>query len=337
MKTQIAEYSPTAAALADLNTRYSGVVFDVGTTKGMTDAKKARAEIKGYRTALEAKRKEIKAPALERCRQIDEEAKHITAELLKLETPIDDTIKAEEDRKEAEKKAKEEAERQRVEGLRARVAALALAPRTAIFNSQQLFGEIERIEGVKIDSSFGEFIGEATATQNDTLHHLRTMRAAKLEAEAEAERLRMEREEVARLQAEQRKREVEEAERIAKAEREAQERIEEANRKARAEREEADRKAALEREKADREARQAREAAQREAAAKERKAREEQEAIEAAERKRIQESQEAEERARLELLGARDLLAAFVAKYGHINEFLSVVIAIEIYFENHGE
>lgn len=103
--TEIAEYSQTASALSDLRHRFLGVAFNVSTTKGMDEAKKARQEVKGYRTALENKRKEIKAPALERCRLIDDEAKTITAALLEIEEPIDQQIKAEEARKEAEKAA----------------------------------------------------------------------------------------------------------------------------------------------------------------------------------------------------------------------------------------
>lgn len=87
MEYQIAEYNQTAAALAELRTRYVRP-YDVSTTAGMTEAKAARAEIRGYRVALEKTRVEIKAPALERTRLIDAEAKRITAELLAIEEPI---------------------------------------------------------------------------------------------------------------------------------------------------------------------------------------------------------------------------------------------------------
>jgi len=103
MTTQIAEYSPTEAALADLRSRYSAVVFDTATTKGMQEAIAGRAEIRGYRLDLEKERVRIKAPALDRCRLIDTEAKRITAELEALETPIDESIKKEQQRKENER------------------------------------------------------------------------------------------------------------------------------------------------------------------------------------------------------------------------------------------
>ena len=60
MTTEIVEYSKTEAALADLATRYKGVLFDVTTREGMATAVKGRAELRGLRIALEKTRKEIK-------------------------------------------------------------------------------------------------------------------------------------------------------------------------------------------------------------------------------------------------------------------------------------
>lgn len=51
--TAIAEYTPTAAALAELRQKHQGVVYDVTQPKQMKLAKEARAEVKGYRVALE--------------------------------------------------------------------------------------------------------------------------------------------------------------------------------------------------------------------------------------------------------------------------------------------
>ena len=61
MSTEIVEYSKTDAALADLASRFKGVVFEVATREGMGAAVKARAEVRGYRVDLEKTRVEIKA------------------------------------------------------------------------------------------------------------------------------------------------------------------------------------------------------------------------------------------------------------------------------------
>ncbi len=74
IETKIAEYSPTAAALAKLRQRFSNIAFDLSTTKGDKEARAARLELVRLRTSLEAKRKELKAPALERSRLIDDVA-----------------------------------------------------------------------------------------------------------------------------------------------------------------------------------------------------------------------------------------------------------------------
>ena len=213
--TEIAEYSQTAAALSDLRHRYSGVAFNVTTTKGMDEAKKARQEVKGYRTALEAKRKEIKAPALERCRLIDEEAKTITAALLELEEPIDQQIKAEETRKEAEKAAKAEAERKRVALHMDSIQQIRDHLNNMVGASPEAFAlSIKEVEQYECGPYWEEFQGQAQQAKDETLGKLREMHAAavaheaeqariKAEQEAEAARIAAERAELARLRAEQ--------------------------------------------------------------------------------------------------------------------------------------
>lgn len=213
--TEIAEYSQTAAALSDLRHRYSGVAFNVTTTKGMDEAKKARQEVKGYRTALEAKRKEIKAPALDRCRLIDDEAKTITAALLELEEPIDQQIKAEESRKEAERAAKAEAERMRVARHHATIQYLRGIPAdVASASIEKIASEISQLEALDITDSLEEFQPQCQQAKEESLAKLREMHDAalaheaeqariKAEQEAEAARIAAERAELARLRAEQ--------------------------------------------------------------------------------------------------------------------------------------
>ena len=121
---EIAEYNPVEAGLVELRSRLENVSYDVTTTKGMAVAKADRAEVRTLRTSLEAKRKEIKAPALAHCKLIDEEAKRITAELLKLEVPIDEQIKTRELVMEAERAAREAAEKARIMAITERIAGI---------------------------------------------------------------------------------------------------------------------------------------------------------------------------------------------------------------------
>ena len=248
MTTNITEYSRTEAALAELRSKYSGVLFDVATTSGLKSAKEARAEVKGYRVDLEKLRKEIKAPALQRCKDIDDEAKRITEELLSIEKPIDEQIKQEEARKAAEKAAKEEAERQRVESIRAKIEAIrSEVVIHAGMGSTPIAAAIDHVKALEITiEEYAELAGEAMMIQAQTLEQLQAMHAKAMEHEAEQARLAAERAELERLRAE--------AERQAKAAREAEEA------RLRAEREAHEAKMRAEREELERQARAAKEA-----------------------------------------------------------------------------
>ena len=245
MKTEIQAYSPTAAALAELRQKYEKAVFDTSTTVGMAKAVAARRELREIRVNLEKLRKELKAPALERSRLIDAEAKALTTQIEAMEEPIDKQIKAEEERKAAEKAERERIEREKLAALQARVADIrATAVKCVGETSNDIAGHIILLTQLEIDDTFGVLQGDAHTAKAETISTLRDMHTAALAQEAEAERLRIESEE---LEA-QRKAQEEQAERdraeLAKlrAEHEARER--EAAEKARIEQEamEADRR-----------------------------------------------------------------------------------------------
>jgi colicin import membrane protein len=323
--TAIAEYSPTAAALAVLRARLENVAYDVSTTKGLDIAKKDRAEVRGLRTALEAKRVELKAPALERSRLIDAEAKALTAELVALEKPIDDQIKAEERRKEVEKAAREQAEREAAAKVQARIDAIrALAILPAGTKAAGIAAAIKSLADVDVSlGSFGDRAGEAAQAKTQTAASLDELHAAALAHEAEQVRMAAEREELARLRAEQEARDKAERERIAAeqkieadrlaAERKAFEKEQAAARAEAKKREDADR---ARRDEEDRKAREARAAEDKRLAdaraaveAEQRAMRQAAEAKAAAERKAEQDAADAAaalERQRLDRIAAAE-------------------------------
>jgi len=247
----------------------------------MDEAKKARQEVKGYRTALENKRKEIKAPALERCRLIDDEAKTITAALLEIEEPIDQQIKAEEARKEAEKAAKAEAERQRVAAIRTQIDTIKNHAAFAVGKSADAILKIlSGVEGFEIGEDFQEFKPEAEQAKAETLDKIKALHEAQVQHESEQARIAAERAELTRLRAEAEAREREAA-------------------AARAEQERKDREARAEQERKDREAREAVEREQAAKLAAERAAHE-------AELRKQREAQEAELKAQREAQAKAD-------------------------------
>lgn len=245
--TSIAEYSKTAVALADLRERYKGVIFDVTTREGLQTAIKGRAELRGYRVALEKTRVEIKAPALKRAQEIDSEARRITAELLALETPIDDQIKSDERRKIAEAEAKIKAEQERLateeaerKALEERVLAAQRAEierqQAELIARQKAQDEAERVAREKIEAE------ERAARQKIEAERREQQRiideqAAKLRAEqaAEAKRVREEEERMAgerRAIEDAQRKERERVEAVAKAERDAKDAAERKKREA---------------------------------------------------------------------------------------------------------
>lgn len=202
--TAIAEYSAVESGLADLRTRYGNVAWDLRTVKGNAEARAARKELVTLRTSLESKRKEVKESVLERAKLIDGEAKRITAELLKIETPIDAAIKADETRREDERKAKELAEQQRVARIMATIKQMTEIAINSVGKSSEVIGmEIDALEFTPIHvEDYAEYREAAQAAKEATLAQLRKVRDAALASEQEAARLQAEREELARQQAE---------------------------------------------------------------------------------------------------------------------------------------
>lgn len=186
----IAEYSQTAAALADLRQRHAGVVYDVTVSKEMKLAKEARAELRGLRTSLEKTRVEIKAPALERCRLIDAEAKRITGELVALEEPIDVQIKAEEARAETARLEKLEAERLRVEAIQHKIQAIRDVPGSLVGKPSVIItGQLAKLRETVLDEAeLGADYITATDALTATISRVEQLLAAQQEADAEKKR-----------------------------------------------------------------------------------------------------------------------------------------------------
>lgn len=299
----IVEFSPTAAALADLAQRYAARVYDVTTAAGMYAAKAGRRELREIRVAIEGKRVELKAPLLERERLLDSEAKRITAALVALEDPIDAQIKAEEERKERERAERERQAMARAEEIGKRIGWLRSRMLEAAGRpAAQVDAIVHALEKAPVtDELYGERLAEAQAVVADTLAKLRELAGRlhsqeaeaasiaearrKLEADQAAERARVAAEERQRREQQERE-DRERADRIAAEDAErARVQAEEDAKRAAARKAEDDRLAAEQAER-DRQAEAAR-AQQEEQDRIAREAREREEAAAAEERRRV--------------------------------------------------
>jgi colicin import membrane protein len=210
MSTSIQEYSRTDAALSELCRRYQGATYQVQTSDGMKAAKEARAKLRGYRIDLEQIRKEIKAPALQRCQQIDSEAKRITMHLRMLEDPIDKVIASEEGRREADKRAREEAEARAEAEKKAKIDAAIAAISAPVFgvvgkSSEEILAQIKETQAIDTSApEYGppqevvamnrgieahDFIDRALVAKNETLGKLRVLCDDAVKRESERARL----------------------------------------------------------------------------------------------------------------------------------------------------
>lgn len=196
--TEIAEYSRTEAALTDLRARMANVEYDVTTVKGLAVAKADRAEVRGLRTSLEATRKQIKAPALAHCKLIDDEAKRITAELLKLEEPIDQQIKVREAELEAERAAREAAEKARITAIHVRISAIReyVALAAGCRTSARVDDLLTKLSLISL-GDFEEFGDEAAAAHLETMERVIAIFDEKKAQEAEQARIKAEQVEAA--------------------------------------------------------------------------------------------------------------------------------------------
>ncbi|HYE70634.1 MAG TPA: hypothetical protein VD932_03830 [Aquabacterium sp.] len=252
LNTAVAEFDRVAAGIGQLESKYKGVVFDVSTPKGMKEACEARAAIREPRYEVERVRKAVKAPLLKLSKEIDGRAAEITEKLLEIEEPVDQQIKAEEARKEAEKQARIAAEVKRVADIQERIAELRGNQLLTPADGSKLIAEhIADLERIAVDESFAEFRDLAAATKAATLERLNKLLTAAQAHEAEQERIRLEREELARQRQAQEEANRKQRERIAAEEAEARRKREAEEAQLRAQREENERVAKAQRDAAE--------------------------------------------------------------------------------------
>jgi hypothetical protein len=206
----LTDINAVSTGIADLKSQYGGVVYEVVTTVGMDEAKAARLAIRTPRYEVERIRKAAKAPLLALGKKLDAEAARIESELLKIESPIDQQIKAEEARKEAERQAKIDAELKRVADLQERITMVRGDQTLSASSGAAVIAKhIIAMEAVTVDESFQELQQQAQDAKDAGLSRLKSIHAAAIAHEAEQARINAEREELARHRAAQAARDAE--------------------------------------------------------------------------------------------------------------------------------
>lgn len=167
------EYGVTAAALAELAERYKDP--DASTDDGYAHCKDGCRELTALRTAVETRRKDLKAPALNWGRDVDKQAKDITRRIRVIEHPV----RAEKERideiKQAEARKAAEAEQARIDGIHDNIEKIAATareqnPNDSAADYQQHITWLTEL--AITDEMFGEFVAEANTAREAALFKL---------------------------------------------------------------------------------------------------------------------------------------------------------------------
>lgn len=152
VKNEISKFNLADAGIEALKKKYKGLkVKSQDDEKGIAAVKDAVKVVSKVRIDLEKKRKEIKQPFLEIGKDIDAEAKRLTALILEVENPL----QAEAEKvKKWETEAAEKAEAERQEKIKNRVSELSAAG--LVFN-----GELYAINDISMDIVSIEKMSEA--------------------------------------------------------------------------------------------------------------------------------------------------------------------------------
>lgn len=210
-------YPVSKTQIAELKSKFSNMTC--ADTKGYELTRKAIAECRSMRTAIEKRRKELKADSLEFGRKVDTVAKFLTSEIESVETPLLDMKQEVDDAKERERLRKEE---EKAEELR----KLYLAEKKAEEDRLAAIAEANRIERERLEAEAKRLAEENRVLREKAAAEAKALAdeaAAKQKVIDEANRVEREKIEAAKreVEAARQKAEREEFERQARARAEA--------------------------------------------------------------------------------------------------------------------
>ena len=202
--TVLAQFAATEAALTTLAAKYHGVAYDVGSTKGLADAKAARLDLReNGRFLVQRAEKRVKDDVNDLKKLMATEVERLVGIVRPTEDAIHLMIESEEERREAEKAERARIAAERVAKFNAQLDTIrGYAKAAANLPSEKIANGIAKLEALDIGPEWEEFEPQATETRQITLDVLRTMHTAAAEREAEEAERQRQREENARVKAE---------------------------------------------------------------------------------------------------------------------------------------
>jgi DNA repair exonuclease SbcCD ATPase subunit len=211
--TDIAEYRPHEEQIVRLETTYAKLVVDCSTSEGLANAKEVRVDIRDVRYALANTTKTALVPyqqkvkdAQARVNQVKEFGETLKDRVLAIETPIDESIKAEEKRVADAKAERERVEAERVEAIRAKITRFSSV--AAAYASRSAADVANILQGVKesviLHEEYAEFEAEGTIARDNAIEQLETLHRSAVEREEATAKLLAQQKELDELREKQR-------------------------------------------------------------------------------------------------------------------------------------
>jgi hypothetical protein len=198
-------YPVTKEALAELAKKYATVPQDLSRKDDYEWVRKACSELRGLRTKVEARRKELKADALEYGRKVDAAAKEITEGIIKIEEPIATAKKEYDTAEEIRKRELAMAEERRIDEINTRISLIKAAVTANISSdSATISAALKEIAEQMPCTWADEFAEKAEAAATETISKLSELLQMKVQQE-EAEAIRKAEEEQRAREEEERK------------------------------------------------------------------------------------------------------------------------------------
>jgi len=172
-KNALAEYSVTDSRLTQLKEKYSAMKFDG--VEGYNALSNGIKEIRGLRTDVEKKRKELKSGAIQWGKVVDSEAKRITESLQHIESPMKNLKEDLDAEKKAEIEEKARKRKERLAKLNMVIDNIKFLPISLVDASPEKISEaITKLEEKELTKAeFFERLGEAQEAKAETLSNLR--------------------------------------------------------------------------------------------------------------------------------------------------------------------
>ncbi|VVM52046.1 hypothetical protein PS663_00840 [Pseudomonas fluorescens] len=216
--TDIAEYRPHEEQIVRLETTYGKLVVDCSTSEGLANAKEVRVDIREVRYALANTTKTALVPyqqavkdAQARVNQVKEFGETLKDRVLAIETPVDESIKAEEKRIADAKAERERVEAERIEAIRAKITRFSSV--AAAYASRRAADVSSVLQNVKdsviLPEEYGEFEAEGTIARDKAIEQLEALHKAAIDREEAAAKLLAQQKELDELREKQRKADVE--------------------------------------------------------------------------------------------------------------------------------